>query len=80
MDQADKDKMLARLQLLNETFIKGKHISSKQELIWSFVIQVIAGKELSEKQKRLLGEFEYMADTEGRGWEYNRGKSYRERR
>jgi hypothetical protein len=80
MDQADKDKMLARLQRLNETFIQGKHISSKQELIWSFVNQVMAGKELSEKQRKLLGEFEYLADVNGKGWEFNRGKSYRERR
>jgi hypothetical protein len=40
----------------------------------------MAGKELSEKQRKLLGEFEYLADVNGKGWEFNRGKSYRERR
>lgn len=80
MDQQEKDKTLERLRNLNETFIKGKRISAKQELVWGFVNQVTGGKPLSKKQKELLGEWEYLADTEGRGWEFSRGKSYRDGR
>ena len=80
MPQEEQDKMLTRLQKLNETFIKGRVISSKQEMVWSFVNQVMGGRMLSEKQRKLLGEFEYLADVNGKGWEYNRGKSYRERK
>jgi len=77
MDQAAKDKVFSRLRKLNETFVKGKTISKKQELIWDFVQQVMSGKDLSEKQMKLLGEWEYLADTEGKGWEFKRGKSFK---
>jgi hypothetical protein len=77
MDEAEKEKLLKRLQALNETFIKGKTISSKQEVIWSFTHQVMGDRLLSKKQMQLLGEWEYKADTDGKGWEYGRGKSFK---
>jgi hypothetical protein len=76
-DEKYKTEMLARLQKLNETFIKGKTVSGKQEMIWSFVQQVMGGYKLSDKQTKILGEWEYLADTEGKGWEFNRGKSFK---
>lgn len=72
-----KKKMLERLQKLNETFIKGKTVSAKQEMVWSFTNQVTGDRPLTKKQLALLGEWEYLADTEGKGWEFGRGKSYR---
>lgn len=72
-----KEKMLSRLKKLNDTFIKGKTISSKQEMVWSFTNQVMGDRQLSKKQMQMLGEWEYLADTEGKGWEYGRGNSYR---
>lgn len=76
-DDEYQKKMLERLQKLNETFIKGKVVSGKQEMVWSFVNQVTGGRPLTKKQLALLGEWEYLADTEGKGWEYGRGNSYR---
>lgn len=78
IDPDYKEKMLARLQKLNDTFVKGKNVSGKQEMIWSFTNQVLSGRALTKKQMEVLGEWEYLADTEGKGWEYSRGKSYRE--
>lgn len=78
IDPEYKEKMLARLQKLNDTFVKGKNVSGKQEMVWSFTNQVLSGRPLTKKQIEVLGEWEYLADTEGKGWEYGRGNSYRE--
>ncbi len=68
-DQAYQEKWLARLQKLDSSFTKSKHVSKLQELIWGFIDQVKRGKKLSKKQVEIVSTCEYKIDTKGDRWE-----------